>query len=166
MMPLPAESANVAHLIQLSVAPVFLLAGIGGIISVISSRIGRVFERSQSLAAAYEGSADDHQHSRIQELAVLSKRITYSLSAISLCTVSELLICIVIAIHFIGGLAGWDVSYEVAIIFIMAMTCLIVGLLCFLREIFLAMSSMRIGNTRLKARLTSRATETHRSNDL
>ena len=40
-------ATDIAHVIQLSVAPVFLLAGIGAFINAFASRLGRVFDRKR-----------------------------------------------------------------------------------------------------------------------
>ena len=42
----PAVS-TIAHQIQLAVAPVFLLAGIGSILNVLAGRLARVVERGE-----------------------------------------------------------------------------------------------------------------------
>jgi hypothetical protein len=44
-----ASISSVAHTIQLAVAPVFLLAGIGGILNVIATRLARVVDRVRAL---------------------------------------------------------------------------------------------------------------------
>jgi len=41
--------SNVSHVIQLAVAPVFLLTGIGAILSVLISRLGRIVDRGRVL---------------------------------------------------------------------------------------------------------------------
>ena len=41
--------ANVAQVIQLAVAPVFLLTGVGAILSVLVNRLGRVVDRFRVL---------------------------------------------------------------------------------------------------------------------
>ncbi|HXC93310.1 MAG TPA: DUF2721 domain-containing protein, partial [Geobacteraceae bacterium] len=46
---------------------------------------------------------------------------------------------------FFGSFVHFDISAPVAILFILAMILLVMGLLWFLREVFLATSSLRIG---------------------
>jgi len=41
----------VAHVIQLSVAPVFLLSGIGAMLAVMTNRLARVIDRARTLEA-------------------------------------------------------------------------------------------------------------------
>ena len=64
---------------------------------------------------------------------------------IALCTITALLVCAVIATLFLGAFARFDVSVPVALLFVAAMIALFVGLLAFLREIFLATANLRIG---------------------
>jgi hypothetical protein len=54
-------------------------------------------------------------------------------------------VCVMIAMLFIGAFIQADVSRAVAALFVLAMIGLIVGLVSFLREIHLAMTSLRIG---------------------
>jgi hypothetical protein len=128
------DVTTVAHVIQLAVAPVFLLTGIGAILNVITSRLARIVDRSRVLNGSNE--RDDPAHK--QEMATLSRRSRWVHWAVGLCTMSALLICIVIAALFVGSEAGTDPSQAVSLLFISAMLALIFGLLCFLREVFLA----------------------------
>ncbi|MBL1264836.1 DUF2721 domain-containing protein [Candidatus Methylomicrobium oryzae] len=129
-----ANIPTVAHAIQQAVAPVFLLTGIGSILSVLAGRLGRVVDRYR-LLNKMEG--DALQAHRV-EMRMLSQRARWNHWAISLCTVSALCICLSIALLFIGAELRMDLSGAVALLFVAAMLTLIGGLLCFLREIALA----------------------------
>ncbi|MGR8940765.1 MAG: DUF2721 domain-containing protein [Gammaproteobacteria bacterium] len=124
---------TVAHAIQQAVAPVFLLTGIGAILSVLANRLGRVVDRFRLLTELKEGT---EQHGA--EMSILSRRARWNHWAISLCTVSALCICLSIAALFIGAELRVDLSNAVSLLFVAAMLALICGLLCFLREIALA----------------------------
>ncbi len=130
----PVEIATVAHVIQMAVAPVFLLTGIGAILSVLSGRLGRVIDRHRVLAAM-KGVERAAHAVEVSNLLSRSKWIHWS---ITLCTVCALLVCIVIAALFIGFELGKDPSAIIAVFFSVAMLTLIAGLLCFLREIAIA----------------------------
>ncbi|HQT25207.1 MAG TPA: DUF2721 domain-containing protein [Burkholderiales bacterium] len=127
---------TVAHAIQQAVAPVFLLTGVGAILSVLSSRLGRVIDRFRAL----ECMSEPH----IEEMEILAKRARWIHWAISLCTICALFVCIVIAALFIGSELNRDPSGTVASFFIAAMLALTFGLLCFLREISLATGIIRL----------------------
>ena len=135
-----ANIITVAHVIQQAVAPVFLLTGVGAILGVLSSRLGRVIDRYRAL----EKITDSERSAYAIEIANLQRRSRWIHWAISLCTVCALFICIVIAGLFIGSELGKDPSGMVAAFFIAAMLALTAGLLCFLREITLATVSINL----------------------
>jgi hypothetical protein len=130
---------EIARVIQLSIAPVFLITGIAGLLGVLSARLGRTIDRARVLAKQ-EDIKRFHE-----ELTVLSLRAKIIYRAITLGTVSALLICFVIASLFISAFVRFPVSMVVAVLFIGAMLSLIAALLLFLREVFLATRILRIG---------------------
>ncbi len=130
---------SVAHVIQEAVAPVFLLTGIGGILSVLSGRLGRIIDRFRALERTEEARPE-----RAPEMSILVRRAKWIHWAISLCTMSALFICIVVAALFIGSELGKDPSTLIAAFFIAAMLALTAGLLCFLREISLATGTIEM----------------------
>jgi hypothetical protein len=135
-----AEISTVAHVIQLAVAPVFLLTGIGAILGVITNRIARIVDRSRALS----NSNETRQPLQLEEMAMLRRRVLWVHWAVSLCTMSALFICIVIAALFMGSEIGMDPSRVVSLFFISAMLALISGLICFLREIYLATGNIEM----------------------
>lgn len=132
------QLSSVAHVIQLAIAPVFLLTGVGSILGVLSNRLARIVDRFRALNNASEQIRDAHQ----VEMTTLLSRAHWVNWAVTLCTCSALLVCIVIAALFVGAEIGADPSRVVSLLFISAMLALISGLLCFLREIFLATGSV------------------------
>jgi hypothetical protein len=132
----------VAHAIQLAVAPVFLLSGVAGLLAVLTTRLARVIDRSRVLAAPIGTHAADAAAVR-GERQTLARRAKFISRAIALCTISALLICAVIATLFVAAFARFDASAPVALLFVAAMAALFVGLLAFLREIFLATANLR-----------------------
>jgi hypothetical protein len=65
--------------------------------------------------------------------------------AISLCTLCALLVSSVIAALFIGAFLSVDVSVPIIMLFTVAMASFIAALVNFLREIYLATGTLRIG---------------------
>ena len=76
---------------------------------------------------------------------MLSRRAKLNGRAITLCTTTAPLVCTVIAVLFLSAFLSFDASIPVALLFIAAMLCFFLGLLCFLRVIYLATVSLRIG---------------------
>jgi hypothetical protein len=139
-MPATYEVISVAHAVQQSVAPVFLITGVGSILSVLSTRLARVIDRFRTL----DESEEELNSDRKSEMMILIQRSRWIHWAITLCTTSALLICIVIAALFIGSELNKDPSGTISILFSTAMLTLTAGLVCFLREISLSMGIIKI----------------------
>jgi hypothetical protein len=135
----------VAHAIQLAVAPVFLLSGIGAMLAVLTNRLSRIIDRARVLESQLPTSPADAAASLHSELKTLARRARDISRAIMLCTVTALLVCAVIATLFVGAFGRFDTSVPVALLFVAAMIAFIAGLLFFLREISIATARLRIG---------------------
>jgi Protein of unknown function (DUF2721) len=136
--------SNVAHVIQLAVAPVFLITGIGAMLAVMTNRLARVIDRARTLEAKLESNPGLAPAIHIQ-LATLSRRAKLVGRSITLCTMTALLISAVIAILFMGAWLDFNAFIPVAALFIVAMFSFILALFTFLREIRIATASLQIG---------------------
>jgi hypothetical protein len=140
-----SEITLIVHAIQLAVAPVFLLTGLGALLSVMTARLGRVIDRARRLEEQW-GALDDPGRVAVSiELEVLARRARLAGYAINLCTSAALLICTVIAALFIDVFTATTLKWLVGALFIVAMIALIGGLISFLREVYLATHTLRIG---------------------
>lgn len=142
---MPAETpiADVAHVIQLSVAPVFLLTAVGSILGVLSTRLGRIVDRSRVLIERLEVKAEPRRDELQQELDILFRRRHLVNVAIGCGVGAALLVAGVIVAAFVGFIFGWKVSAPIAILFIGAMLFFVGALLAFLREVMLAALAVR-----------------------
>lgn len=149
MSPQSAVDA-VAHAIQLSVAPVFLLSGIGAMMAVLANRLARVVDRARVVEGKMPGAANERLKIRaeLRALAVRAKIISW---AIGLCTLTALLISSVVAILFLGAFVQLNASLLVALLFVAGMTSFICALLLFLREVLIATANLRFGAHRHEA---------------
>jgi hypothetical protein len=135
----------VAHAVQLAVAPVFLLSGIGAMLAVMTSRLGRIIDRARDLEERLVDASPEFLSSLQTDLRMLSQRAKLIYLAIALCTTTALLVCAVVAFLFVSASLQFDSSVVVALLFIAAMSTFVLGLLCFLREIYVGTVSLRIG---------------------
>jgi hypothetical protein len=130
---------SVVHVIQLAIAPVFLLTAVGSLLAVLVGRLVRANDRYREMkrAGAQEQSATGAAEREL-EMANLARRAHLINTAITLCVVCALLVCVVIAILFVGFILNAGVATLISILFICSMLALILALLAFLREVFLA----------------------------
>ena len=151
MSPDVAVSA-IAHQIELAVAPVFLLAGIGALLNVMAQRLARVVERSRTLEREFASLDEETRRLAAAELNVLDKRMTLVNLAITACTAAALLVCVLVGTLFVADLSDFADGRPIAWLFVLTMALLIVGLSLFLLEIRLAMSALRIRRARMPHR--------------
>ena len=140
------HSSDIAHVIQLSVAPVFLLAAISGLLGVLTNRLHRIIDRARKIEEELvELRTGDRQ--REDRLLVFSKRARLCNHSISLCTACSSMVCLVVIALFAGVSMELDLSWLVSALFVGAMVSLFSALVCFLWEVRLATRSLRIGAT-------------------
>lgn len=135
---------DVAHAIQLALAPVFLLTGIAGLLNVMASRLARIIDRGRSLnEQLLPLHLKDPEALRI-ELNRLERRRHFASLAITACTCSALLVCMVVAVIFLQVLLQVEFKWVISGLFTASTLTLIVGLAYFLREVHLATRTVRI----------------------
>lgn len=142
-MPTESPIAGMAHLIQISVAPVFLLMAVSGFLNVLASRLSRIIDRRRRVEELHVTPGIPAPAPVQDELRSLRRRARLINRAIWLCTLSALLVAAVIAALFLGAFVDLDLTTVVAAAFVGGMLLLIMGLVNFLREV-------QIGTERLR----------------
>ena len=136
---------DITRVIQLAIAPVFLLTAIGTLIGVLNIRLGRNIDRRRVIEerlGARPGTKESEEDAACRrELRRLARRIRLIYFAMLSAGLGALLICLVVAGAFVGALVAVDISREVAILFVLAMFAVIASLSMFLREVYLAVSA-------------------------
>ena len=135
---------DISHVIQLSVAPVFLLTSIGTILSVLSGRLARIVDRARALNDRLETASENRTAPIHAEMRTLAQRRHFINLAITFGTTSALLVCISIATVFVGAVMKANVAVAVALLFIFAMGAIVAALVYFLREVLLAVRSLHL----------------------
>ncbi|WP_254939010.1 DUF2721 domain-containing protein [Cyanobium sp. Morenito 9A2] len=138
-----APVIGLAKAIHLSVAPVFLLTGISGLLGVLSNRLARIIDRANVLQEAEELSDISGSRRLRLELGVQKQRIGLINRAITCCTLTALLVSLVVAVVFISAVAWIDLAPIVVPLFVVAMLSLMGALLLLLREVQLATNQVR-----------------------
>ena len=130
---------DIVHLIQSAVAPVFLLSGVGVTLGVLTNRLARIVDRARFLEE--QAPSDSTSNS----LRVLARRAHYINIAIVLCTVSALLVSLVVMTLFASAFISVNLSVAVALLFVLAMICLTASFGVFLLEVRLSVAALQFG---------------------
>jgi sterol desaturase/sphingolipid hydroxylase (fatty acid hydroxylase superfamily) len=138
-----APVGDIARTIQLAIAPVFLLTALGTMLSVFSARLGRIVDRARLLGDRMVSAPADRQASLRDEIVVLGVRRRLVHVAITCATLAALLVCVMIAVAFVGSILHMATAQVIAGLFILVMAAFITALVYFLREILTAVSHVR-----------------------
>ncbi len=144
LLPPTPELTQLAQIIQLAVAPVFLLAGIGAFLNVCASRLARIVDRARSIEPRLLGSRGA-EHDRLQgEIRILDRRMALVSRAIWLSVFSAVLTCAVVVLLFAGSLVDAEFGTSIALLFIVTMIAIGLGFGVFLLETRVASRAVRI----------------------
>jgi predicted MFS family arabinose efflux permease len=136
---------DIAHSIQLAVAPVFLLSAVAGTLAVLTSRLARIIDRARLLETALPEAPPSRATEAREELRVLSRRARLIHRAITMSTACALSICLVIVALFVGTALGRDLSRVIVVLFVVGLCAFIGAFVAFLFEIRSATSSLHFG---------------------
>jgi Protein of unknown function (DUF2721) len=137
---------GVGEVIRLAVAPVFLLSGVGIMLTLFTNRLARAVDRARELERSVLNESKPERLEELHEwLGNLARRGRLLSLAISLGTICALLVSIVIVVLFLGESFNMRINLVVDSLFIAAMLSFIGAILCFLREVFIATTTLRIG---------------------
>lgn len=134
------QISDIGHVIQLAIAPVFLLTGVCTMLMVLTNRLARIIDRTRTL----EDRLDVAYHEAyMDELDVLYRRWHLINFAIAQSTACGLVICLVIALLFLGDTTNLPLDRYIAALFVVGMITLIGSFVYLLREIFVASKTPR-----------------------
>lgn len=143
-MPTFPAVSTIAQTIQLSLSPVFMLAGIGAFVNVLAGRLARVVDRGRAIEALHPRSQGPEHDRHVRELRILDRRIHLINLGLLLAVLSAVTTCLVVTLLFVAELARLHIGRGVAVAFILAMLLLIAALAAFMVEVRVATRALRI----------------------
>jgi len=130
-----ASTPRVQQVVQLSLAPAFLLSGIGAVMNVIMSRMIWIARRVENI----EEKLEEHRTPRqVRELGWLMRRRKLMQGAIMFSTAAAVMISAVIMLLFISAYITAQIGTVIAGLWVLTMALLVTGLAFFLLETRLA----------------------------
>ena len=135
------QISDIGHMIQLAIAPVFLLTGVATKLTVLTNRLARIIDRTRVLEDRLHIAANDEYTDELEVLYQRSHLINYAITSSTFC---GFLVCLVIAMLFLGDSTNIKLDKYIAASFVLAMGGLISSFVFFLREIFISSRFMRM----------------------
>lgn len=140
----------VAQTIQLALAPVFVLVAIGNIMNLLSTRLGRVVDRSRALQDLFAATSGTEHDEVVREIRAADHRIALIGRALLLLVLSGLTIGAVVAMLFLEEFLGFSLQALAAAAFLVAIGLLMGALWLFLLETREATAALRIPKSYLE----------------
>jgi uncharacterized membrane protein YGL010W len=134
---------NLAETIRLAVTPVFLLAGISGLLGVITTRLSRIIDRARVIKARDAAGSVAQERELQGELLLHRRRMGLASRAFACAATSFLLVALVVVVLFLSTLATIDLTPLVALLFVLAMGSLMAAVVLLLREVQLGNQALR-----------------------
>ena len=138
-----AALGSVVHIIQVSLAPVFLLSGIATLLNVFSTRLARVADQVDLAAKALD-TAD------AGEAALLALRLRHlhyrSMAldiAVALGAAGGTLTCATVLALFVGETSGFAIATMLFVSFGLAIVCTLAAIGAFTAEMLMASQHIR-----------------------
>ncbi|WP_126173424.1 DUF2721 domain-containing protein [Altericroceibacterium xinjiangense] len=144
------DAPVIAQTIQLALAPAFLMVAIGNFMNTLSSRLGRVVDRSRELQERHAGTEGSEHDAIVREIRMVDRRIHLIGRAILLLVLAGLGVGIVVMMLFVEEFAALNLKGMIASVFSGAIILLVSALLLFLREVRQATEALRIPETYLE----------------
>ncbi|MEM6476878.1 MAG: DUF2721 domain-containing protein [Pseudomonadota bacterium] len=130
-----ASTPGVLQSLQLSLAPVFLLVGIGSIMNVMMTRLIWIAGRIERLDALMDDGPSERQEHEIRRLRA---RQSLARRAIMFSTGAAVIISVLIALLFVSTYITAKIGTLIAVLWVATVICLIIALGFFFRESLLA----------------------------
>ena len=133
---------DLLKLIQAATAPVVLISGVGLLLLTLTTRLGRIVDRTRLVAAECWRSQGTAREALEHQLAILRRRARLIRLALALCASSVGAVTTLIGVLFGGLLMGWNVTLACVLIFAVALLCLMAAMFVFVRELFDSLTAL------------------------
>ncbi|MEO6246566.1 MAG: DUF2721 domain-containing protein [Opitutaceae bacterium] len=137
-------SSQYLPLIQLAVTPVILISGVGALMLTLTNRMGRVVDRTRTLAGQVRGAAAGEREHFETQLEIMWRRALLVRRAVMFAGLSMLLSCVLVMMIFVEAGLQREFGAEIVIVFAASVLALIAALHAFLRDIVVSLHALRL----------------------
>ncbi len=136
--------------IQLAITPVILISGVGALMLTLTNRMGRIVDRTRTLAGLARGAAGDERSHFESQLKIMWRRARLIRLTVTLAGMSMLLSCVLVMLIFMDASLHREFGVELVVTFLASVVCLIAALVNFLRDIWVSLHALRLEVERLR----------------
>lgn len=130
--------------IQLAITPVILISGMGALMLTITGRMGRIVDRTRSLAGQVRVATGEDRRHLDDQLEIMWRRARLIRRAVTFLGLSMLVACLLVVTIFGGALLGRDFGVVLLALFAASVLLLIAALVAFLQDIYVSLHALRL----------------------
>lgn len=138
------EPSSLLSIIQLSITPVILISGLGGLLIALTNRMARIVDRTRSLSGLIrETDGVDREH-LVEQMKVMWHRANLVRWSVTCAASSMLVACLLIGEIFLSAMLGKELALLMVTLFGLSLLFLITSLVLFLRDLFISLVAIDI----------------------
>jgi hypothetical protein len=138
------SAGSLLPIIQLSITPVILISGLGGLLITLTNRMARIVDRSRTLCGLIRGANGEEKDRLAEQLEVMWGRANLMRWAVTCAAASMFVACLLICGIFLSALAGRELALVLIGLFTLSLAFLIASLTLFLRDLFISLVALGI----------------------
>ena len=131
-------------IIQLSITPVILISGLGALCISLTNRMGRIVDRTRSLAGLMRQANDEERNFLEEQLLIMFRRAKIMRFSMAMITSSMFISGLLVVIIFVSALSRIELSSLILGLFATSVGCLLAGLAAFLRDLFVSLHAVQL----------------------
>jgi len=130
--------------LQIAIAPVILISGVGLLLLSMTNRFGRAIDRSRQLAREMREAGPTEQDRLAGQIEILYRRARLIRLSIIAAAISVLMAAVLIISLFLSALLKVEVGWLISVVFIVGMVALIISLVAFIQDIHLSLMALKL----------------------
>lgn len=138
------KQESILPIIQLSITPVILISGIGALMISMTNRMGRIVDRSRSLAGLLRAATGEERTHIEQQLSIMFRRAKLMQLALTLVSSSMFVSGLLVVMIFLSALLRVELSAVILAVFATSVGCLLGGLAAFIRDVNLSLQALSV----------------------
>ena len=130
--------------LQVAVGPVILISGVGLLLLTMTNRLGRLIDRSRILLQEEQHATLAERAALEKQISILSRRAVLVRRAISLASLTVLLVAVLVILLFAAALLKLQAAPLLVVIFAASMVSLIVAMMAFMQDVHLSLQAIQL----------------------
>ena len=138
------EQNSLLSIIQLSITPVILISGLGGLMISLTNRMARIVDRTRVLSGQIKNATGEEKQHLSNQISVMWGRANLMRWSVTCAGASMLVACLLIGEIFLSALIGHELALVMMGFFALSLLFLIACLILFLRDLFISLVALGI----------------------